>query len=231
LLHKKIKPAAVKKLHSGFNTITILKFTAISDTHGKHQQLSLPPGDVLIHAGDISGRGNEVEVIDFLNWFTTQNFEHKILIAGNHDFYFEREPADQIKKILPKNIIYLNDSGATINNIKIWGSPITPWFYNWAFNRHRGNEIKKHWDLIPGDTEILITHGPVYGILDNTNSGHSAGCEDLLNRVNAIKPKLHICGHIHEAYGVIKKSGATFINASVLNERYELVNEPIIFEL
>jgi Icc-related predicted phosphoesterase len=208
-----------------------LKFTAISDTHGKHQQLSLAPGEVLIHAGDISGRGNETEVIDFLNWFTQQNFEHKILIAGNHDFYFERETDEQIKKILPKNIIYLNDSGTIINNIKIWGSPITPWFYNWAFNRHRGDAIKKYWDLIPADTEILITHGPVHGILDNTNSCHRAGCEDLLNRVNSIKPKVHIFGHIHEAYGVIEKGETKFINASVLNERYELVNEPIIFEL
>jgi Icc-related predicted phosphoesterase len=208
-----------------------LKFVAISDTHGKHNNLQLPPGDVLIHAGDISGRGNEEEVIDFLNWFDKGDFEYKILIAGNHDFYFEREPAEQIKKILPKNIIYLNDSGTTINNIKIWGSPITPWFYNWAFNRHRGDEIKKHWNLIPADTEILITHGPVHGILDNTNNGHRAGCEDLLNRVNTIKPKIHICGHIHEAYGVIEKTGTTFINASVLNERYQLVNKPIIFEL
>jgi Icc-related predicted phosphoesterase len=208
-----------------------LKFVAISDTHGKHTKLTLPSGDVLIHAGDISGRGNEVEAIDFLNWFSKQNFEYKILIAGNHDFYFERQPAEQIKKILPENIIYLNDSGTTINKIKIWGSPITPWFYNWAFNRHRGNEIKKHWDLIPADTDILITHGPVHGTLDNTKSGHRAGCEDLLNRIKAIKPKVHICGHIHEAYGIIEKAGVTFINASVLNEKYELVNEPVIFEL
>ncbi len=208
-----------------------MKFVAISDTHGKHTKLILPSGDVLIHAGDISGRGNEVEAIDFLNWFSKQNFEHKILIAGNHDFYFEREPTEQIKKILPENIIYLNDSGTTINKIKIWGSPITPWFYNWAFNRHRGDEIKKHWDLIPVDTDILITHGPVHGILDNTKSGQRAGCEDLLNRIKAIKPKVHICGHIHEAYGIIEKAGVAFINASVLNEKYELVNEPIIFEL
>jgi Icc-related predicted phosphoesterase len=208
-----------------------LKFVAISDTHGKHNNLQLPPGDVLLHAGDISGQGNEVEVINFLNWFDKSDFKYKILIAGNHDFYFEREPTEQIIKILPQNIIYLNDSGTTINNIKIWGSPITPWFYNWAFNRHRGDEIKKHWDLIPAGTEILITHGPVHGILDNTNSGHLAGCEDLLNQVNDIKPKVHICGHIHEAYGVIEKGKTKFINASVLNERYELVNEPIIFEL
>ncbi len=208
-----------------------MKFIAISDTHGKHSNMVLPTGDVLIHAGDISGRGNEAEVIDFIHWFSKQSFEHKILIAGNHDFYFEREPAQHIKKIIPKDIIYLNDSSTTINNTKIWGSPITPWFYNWAFNRHRGTEIKKHWDTIPTDTDILITHGPVYGILDATTRGDQAGCEDLLNRVTTIKPKVHICGHIHEAYGVIKKNETTFINASVLNEKYELVNEPIIFEL
>jgi Icc-related predicted phosphoesterase len=213
------------------NNSIILKFVTISDTHGQHSKLVLPAGDVLIHAGDISGRGNEVEVIDFLNWFATQNFEHKILIAGNHDFYFEREAAQQIKKIIPKEVIYLNDGSTTINQVKIWGSPITPWFYNWAFNRHRGDAIKKHWDLIPHDTGILITHGPVHGILDATNRGDRAGCEDLLNRVNEIKPKVHICGHIHEGYGTMEKAGITFINASVLNDRYQLVNAPVIFEL
>jgi len=208
-----------------------LKFVTISDTHGLHKGLKLPYGDVLIHAGDISMRGNEAEIIDFLNWFEHQKFEYKILVAGNHDFYFEREPEEQVQKLLPQSIIYLNDSGVTINNIKIWGSPITPWFFNWAFNRHRGEPIKKHWDLIPTGTDILITHGPVLGILDKTKRGEPVGCKDLLSRVIEVKPKIHICGHIHEAYGTTEKSGITFINASILNEKYELVNSPTAFEL
>jgi Icc-related predicted phosphoesterase len=208
-----------------------LKFVTISDTHGQHEKLLLPKGDVLIHAGDISMRGDEASIKEFLNWFSHQNYQYKILIAGNHDFYFERASIGEIEKIIPENVIYLNDSGATINNIKIWGSPITPWFFDWAFNRYRGEQIKRHWDLIPSDTDILLTHGPLSGILDSTKKGEHVGCENLLNRVNEIKPRVHICGHIHEAYGTVEKAGIKYINASVLNERYELTNDPIIFEL
>jgi Icc-related predicted phosphoesterase len=132
---------------------------------------------------------------------------------------------------MPPGIIYLNDNGITINGINIWGSPISPWFFNWAFNRHRGEAIKKHWDLIPAGTDILITHGPVFGILDKTNTLKHVGCEDLLKKINEIKPKVHVCGHIHEAYGMEEKSATKFINASVLNDKYELVNKPIAFEL
>jgi Icc-related predicted phosphoesterase len=208
-----------------------LKFTSISDTHGKHNNLQLPAGDVLIHAGDVSSMGKEYEVLIFLDWFAKQDYEHKIFIAGNHDFYFERIPDADIQNIIPSNIIYLNDSGVTINGINIWGSPISPWFYDWAFNRHRGAPIKKHWDMIPTNTDVLITHSPVFGILDYTISGMRVGCEDLLLKVEELRPKYHICGHIHEAYGMQEKDGTTFINASVLNEKYVLVNEPIVFEL
>ncbi len=123
-----------------------MKFVAISDTHGQHYKLELPEADVLIHAGDISGIGLQSEVYDFLTWFSKQNYEYKIFIAGNHDFYFERVPEDEIKNMIPDNIIYLNDSGININGVQIWGSPVSPFFYNWAFNRHRGVDIKKHWD-------------------------------------------------------------------------------------
>lgn len=208
-----------------------MKFVTIADTHGKHNSLNLPSGDVLIHAGDVSMKGDENEITDFLSWFDKQDFIHKIFIAGNHDFYFERETEEQILKIIPENIIYLNDSSVIINGLKIWGSPITPWFFNWAFNRHRGEPIKRYWDLIPPDTDILITHGPVYRTLDTNSQGQNVGCRDLFKKVNEIKPKIHICGHIHEAYGTADKSGIKFINASVLNERYELTNSPITFEL
>jgi len=208
-----------------------MRIIAISDTHGLHDQLTLPPGDVLVHAGDISMKGTEQEVISFVTWFGQQDFKHKIFIAGNHDFYFEKMPEDAIKKIIPPGIIYLNDTGIEINGTRFWGSPITPWFFNWAFNRHRGEAIKKHWDMAPVDTDILITHGPVYKIVDKTTSGHYAGCEDLLQKVKAIKPKVHICGHIHEAYGSIEKDGTFFINASLLDEKYRWRNEPVIVDI
>lgn len=208
-----------------------MKFVTISDSHGQHGKLQLPKGDVIIHAGDISQRGEENEIHDFLNWFTYLDFKYKIFIAGNHDFYFEQKSEEEIKKIIPDNIIYLCDSGITVNNIKIWGSPITPWFFNWAFNRHRGDQIMRHWDLIPADTDILITHGPAFCKLDKTKDGQNVGCKDLLHKIREIKPKFHICGHIHEDYGQTSVSMTNFINASVLDENYILKNLPITFDI
>jgi Icc-related predicted phosphoesterase len=208
-----------------------LRFVAISDTHCRHHSIKLPKGDVLIHSGDISYKGKKSEVEDFIKWFSGLNFKYKIFIAGNHDFYFEKEPANEILKIIPDNIIYLKDSGTVIEGINIWGSPYTPWFFNWAFNERRGALISRHWDLIPNDTDILITHGPVFGILDVVVNEQNVGCKDLLEKVQGLKPKVHICGHIHEAYGTVKRAGTRFINASQLNEAYELVNKPIVFDL
>lgn len=208
-----------------------MKFVAISDTHGKHDNLILPPGDMLIHAGDISMKGEEKEVVAFFDWLSQQPFKYKVLIAGNHDFYFEREPEECILKLLPDNVIYLNDSMATVEGFTIWGSHITPWFFNWAFNRHRGDPIRRHWELIPLGIDILLTHGPAFRILDTNTKGQHTGCKDLRLRITDVKPRVHVFGHIHEAYGRVQKPDTLFINASVLNEKYELVNRPVVFEI
>jgi Icc-related predicted phosphoesterase len=208
-----------------------MHITAISDTHTQHHKLNLPAGEMLIHAGDISSRGSEHEVLDFIEWFGEQDFKYKIFIAGNHDFFFEKFTKQEIDKLLPKGVIYLQDSGVEIEGIKIWGSPISPWFFDWAFNRHRGEDIAKHWALIPKDTDVLITHGPVFNVLDETIGGEKVGCKDLLKTLIDLQLKAHICGHIHEAYGMQEIGTSKFINASVLNQRYWMVNEPVVFEL
>ena len=208
-----------------------MKFVAISDTHSRHHNIRLPRGDVLIHTGDISYRGKKEEITDFLEWFRVQKFQHKIFIAGNHDFYLEKIKPAELSQLIPEGVTYLNDSGTSVGPVKIWGSPVTPWFHNWAFNRHRGEPIRKHWELIPSDTDLLITHGPVYGCLDMLINEQHVGCQDLLRKVLFIKPKVHLCGHIHESYGSIKRSGIRFINACLLNEMYEPGNRPIVFEL
>lgn len=209
-----------------------MQIVAISDTHGTHWDLqSLPDGDVLIHAGDVTRGGTKEQVIDFLKWFAEQKHAHKIFVAGNHDFFFEQADSDEISCIIPDGIVYLNDSGVEIDGFKFWGSPITPWFNNWAFNRNRGSEIKKHWNLIPNDTDVLITHGPPFGILDETVYGKRTGCEELLLRVYQVKPKFHIFGHIHEDYGIFMKGETSFVNASVLDDWYEMKNKPIILDL
>lgn len=209
-----------------------MKIIAISDTHGQHHALSqLPAGDMLIHAGDISRNGKENQVLDFLYWFAKQDYQYKVFIAGNHDFFFEREHASYIQQLIPEDIIYLNDSGVEIEGLNIWGSPIQPWFYDWAFNRARGADIQQHWDLIPVQTDLLITHGPPMGILDATVRGEHVGCEGLMETIEKIKPQVHVFGHIHEAYGRQQVEETTFINASVLNLQYQMTNAPVVFEL
>ncbi len=208
-----------------------MTITTLSDTHGLHRRIKdIPLADIIIHAGDISNIGEEHQVIDFLNWFADLPHQHKIFIAGNHDFFFERESKKYIEKIIPSNIIYLNDSSCTIDSINIYGSPITPRFYDWAFNRDRGKNIQQHWKLIPTDTDILITHGPPFGKLDATTNNLRTGCEDLLKVVEKIKPKYHIFGHIHEAYGMTYNEHTTFINASILDEHYRIKNKPFFIE-
>ncbi|MBP6128267.1 metallophosphatase domain-containing protein [Flavobacterium sp.] len=209
-----------------------MKITTLSDTHGLHHKLLLPGGDILIHAGDVCNRGTEIEALNFINWFSNQNYTYKIFIAGNHDFYFEYEQNTTIKSLLPENVFYLNDSGITIEEISFWGSPVTPEFHNMAFNRKRGVDIEKHWGLIPPDTDVLITHGPAYGILDKTFQNLNVGCTNLLTKIEEIKPKYHIFGHIHEDFGLTKREQTTFINTASVDFNYKMRKIPFFdFEI
>ncbi len=184
-----------------------------------------------MHAGDISYRSSRLEIVDFLDWFGKQPFTHKIFIAGNHDFFFEREKASVIKSMLPEGVHYLKEEVCYVNGVKIWGSPYTPLFYRWAFNKHRGAPLAKHWNNIPADADVVLTHGPVYGILDVVINEQHAGDRDLLKKILEVKPKVHVCGHIHESYGMVRRQGIKFINACLLNEMNELANKPIQFEV
>lgn len=208
-----------------------MRLVFISDTHCQHGRLEVPKGDILFHAGDFSSRGRPEEAQDFLDWFSAQPHPNKVLIAGNHDFIAEQE-LELFNDMIPENVIYLNDSGIEMEGLKIWGSPIQPWFFNWAFNRQRGAEIRRHWDLIPEDTEILLTHGPPYSILDRSvRTGHPVGCRDLLKKVKALPAlRLHAFGHIHEEYGRMESDGILFLNACVLNESYVLKNPPWVVD-
>jgi Icc-related predicted phosphoesterase len=188
----------------------------------------LPGGPMIIHSGDVSSRGRFQETQDFIDWFASLPYAHKVFISGNHDFIFEKEN----NLTIPDSIHYLQDSAVSIEGIKIYGSPWQPWFYNWAFNLPRnGKELKAKWDAIPEDTDILVTHGPPFGILDKVaRGGDHVGCELLIERIREIKPKISVFGHIHEGHGTLELEGTTFINASMLDHRYEYVNKPIIID-
>ena len=205
-----------------------MEITFISDTHTKHHKLGKLSGDILVHCGDFSSRGHPDEFKDFISWLNLCEFRYKIIIAGNHDLGFENKRKLISQQLLKEaGCIYLNDSGTEIEDVKFWGSPIQPTYKNWAFMRDRGDEIQKHWDLIPDDTDVLITHGPPYGVLDRCQDGKQAGCKNLLDTINRLNIKVHAFGHVHEEYGLIKKEGVIFINASNLNENYKLSNPPI----
>ncbi len=207
-----------------------MRIICLSDTHGQHLSLNLPEGDLLLHAGDISSRGRREEVAEFLDWFSSQPHRHKVFIGGNHDFLLEQKPA-VFKPMIPANCHYLEDSGITLEGLAIWGSPITPYFFDWAFNRHRGAAIRPHWALIPPQTDILLTHGPPYGILDRTTRGEAVGCQDLLKVINRINPRLHVFGHIHEAAGKLERNGTVFVNASYLDLSYRPAQPPFVIDL
>lgn len=219
-----------------------LSILHISDTHNKHKIIPkdwLVPADVIVHSGDISGRGYFAEIEDFLNWYSKlTQYTYKILIAGNHDFGFQDNP-NKVRELLEKfpNIIYLQDSGVEILGVNFWGSPWQPTFFNWAFNLDRGLPLKEKWDLIPSNTDVLITHGPAKGYGDKVinryspSGGENVGCEDLLQTILEIKPKLFCCGHIHQAQGVEQNEHTTFSNGAILNEDYLVAYKPNLFKI
>lgn len=212
-----------------------MKLVLISDTHTQHSRLCLPEGDVLIHAGDWSLPGKLKEALDFAGWLKTQPHKTKVVIAGNHDFSaqaFMTENSEQVLRDIFAPAHYLRDSSLLVGDVLIYGSPWQPWFYNWAFNLQRGLEIRAKWDLIPPHTDVLVTHGPPMGILDQPGGcGTHVGCQDLMDAVSVIKPKIHVFGHIHGGYGQKEFNGTQFFNASVVNESYRVVNEPLIAEI
>lgn len=217
----------------------------LSDTHSRHRQMPLEwlkfdfltkeerEDMILIHAGDISNVGHLNDMEDFFDWYDSLEFNGKFFSGGNHDWGLQLKPKE-VAEILKKypTITYLQDSSVTIDGIKIYGSPWTPEFYNWAFNLKRGKELQDKWDLIDLDSDIICTHGPVYGILDKAPDGRLTGCENLLDTITTKLDAciLHVCGHIHCGHGHVYAHDRTFVNASIVNEQYNVAYKPILIE-
>lgn len=209
-----------------------MRIVAISDTHEKHGKITLPEGDVLVHSGDITGSGSAVALSRFAEWLKIQPFKHKIIVAGNHDFCFERDRFLSEEIINSAGGTYLCNSGIDIDGYYFYGSPYQPWFYDWAFNLPRGEALRKIWAIIPDKTSVLITHSPPYGILDLTMDNEPVGCNELTKKIRELKHlKAHVFGHIHPSYGQLDLNGVKFVNASICNEEYKPVNAPIVFDI
>jgi len=209
-----------------------VKVVAISDTHNNHDKVVIPPCDILIHAGDESMRGTKEETEAFARWLDKQPAKHIVWIPGNHSVKMEAHwPRSKrwLSDISPRTNVLMN-SHVTLEGLKIWGSPVTPWFHDWAWNVLRGPAIKKYWDMIPDDTNIVVTHGPPHGVLDKVHPGtpweDSVGCEELKKAMARVKPKLMVFGHIHEGYGCQLDQGTIYCNASIMDTSYQPVHAP-----
>jgi len=214
----------------------------IADTHNQHNDVELPDGDILIHAGDFCYKGDWPELYAFANWLKEirDRFKHVVMTPGNHDFPCEKGPQAEIEDLLDSgNCHYLVDKEVELDGIRFYGAPWVPNLRRWAFYGD-DDKLKSKWVQIPNNIDILVTHGPPHKILDDVArcGGENwpgweehVGCEHLLKHSLRVKPKIHVFGHIHECGGQIKEfMGTKYVNASVLDENYQMTNEPIVLE-
>ena len=213
----------------------------IADLHGHYPELE--GGDLLIVVGDLTATDTVDEHAEFAKWVQKQDYRSFILVAGNHDGFLYNG-FHEGRRLGPKGR-YLCDSGTEFEyldigsdgvtivkrTLKIWGSPWTLTFpgINPKCTAFTGTEsqLREKFDLIPDDIDILITHGPMKGILDRSVRGEECGSLQLILATYKSKMKLHVFGHIHESYGKLIDGPLTHINCSHVNEHYEPVNKPI----
>lgn len=230
-----------------------MKITFISDTHtymydNLYNELILPEGDILCFSGDIMSSGyNEKEVINFLKWLSKQPFKYKIFIAGNHDRFLEDYKLiadDIISRFQDNGIVYLNNSSFECDGLKFYGTPYQPYFCGWAFNVPDFDKLVNIYQQIPDDIDVLLTHCPPYGILDQSHRPHynnptgenHLGSMELKEVLDEMKqshkaPRVVAFGHIHGDGGKMMKNDNTlFINASLCDENYDPVNDIITID-
>lgn len=179
-----------------------MRLIAVADTHNHQdeQGFALPDGDWLVHAGDLTRGGTLEELAIAVNWLRGQKHRIKIVVAGNHDWCFQRQPLEARKMLADAGICYLEDSGETIEGLQVWGSPWQPEYNQWAFNLPRG-QLGEKWRQIPSGIDLLITHGPPADCGDRSGNSARAGCAELRDERRRIRPRLHLCGHIHQDGG------------------------------
>jgi Icc-related predicted phosphoesterase len=206
-----------------------MKLVVFSDIHSDYN-FSLPEGDVLIYCGDFSGYGTMQDIIVFNKFLIDNKDKYKdiLVVYGNHETQVENNL--DVSRALFTGCKTLTDEAITIGGIKFYGTPWTKEFYNWAFMKPE-EELKEIFKQIPDDTDVLISHGPAYGILDKNGHGECCGSAALRDRIREVKPKVFCFGHIHDAYAKRKYQGTTFINCSLLDDQYQMKNKPVIIEL
>jgi predicted phosphodiesterase len=206
-----------------------LRVVCISDSHQQGRDVVIPPGDLLVHAGDLTNCGTLGELEAEISWLRSLPHRHKVIIAGNHDFCFEQQNSEA--RALCEGLVYLQDEHAVVEGLRIHGSPWSPWFFGWAFGLERGAAIREKWDLIPAELDLLITHGPPHSLGDRAFTGEQVGCEELLLATRRLAPRFHVFGHVHEGYGVFRDGVTTHVNASMVNLQFQPLNPPVVLDI
>lgn len=232
-----------------------MKLVIISDTHNLHDELDLPVGDVLIHCGDYSYSGQDNEVTSFLTWMQEQTKKYRLVIGGhgNHELgpYEDREHFNELKTVFAPDVIWPHMRIFTdpVTSLNFFFSPyVTTINGRWAFEAS-SSEYQEIVKRIPDYVDILISHGPPFNILDtfvrhsidwdsqqndyaHTSREFKIGSKVLAERIKEIEPKLVYFGHCHENGGqTVEIDGTIYVNGAVLNENYEIANEPVIVNL
>lgn len=215
----------MKKSPANAGRNDVVRLACISDTHQMERELELPDGDILLHAGDFTMFSRSARAIfDFSEWLDELPYAHKIVVPGNHEFFLEADPS---RRNLISTAIVLINEGIEVMGLKIWGTPTTP-LEGGAFGVSSPAKRAKIYSEIPDDVDILISHGPPFGILDRApDSPHHAGCLELLKAVTRVKPRLHLFGHAHMAYGVMDTENTLYVNAALMGLDGDLSKAPI----
>jgi len=190
------------------------RLVLVSDTHELHRELEVPNGDILIHAGDFTMFSKSLrEIEDFSEWLGELPHPHKLVVPGNHEFFLAADPS---RRSLLGNAAVLMNEWIEIDGLRIWGSPVTPQL-DGVFGTGSDVDRRRLYAQIPEHTDVLIAHGPPYGILDVApESGFHSGCRELFDAVMRVRPKLHVFGHVHGAHGIFQTNDTMFVNAALL---------------
>lgn len=208
-----------------------MKTLLISDTHGHHRQLGIPFGiDMIVHSGDCTNYHdsikNEIEFNEFVDWFANLDIKHKVMCAGNHDRTLLKQYAkDKLKDL---GIVYLEHEYEQIEGRLLFGSPYTPTFGNWFFNKDRSN-IGKYWEALTTGIDLVFTHGMPYGILDQTldydRKVQCVGDKALLKKLIEVQPRYYTGGHIHDDKSLMNYGSRTIDNCDTVFMNNALVKD------
>ncbi|ORZ11914.1 Metallo-dependent phosphatase-like protein, partial [Absidia repens] len=186
------------------------RFVCMSDTHGKiNFKFDVPDGDIFIHAGDLTRYGSENEYTPTINWIKSLPHKLKFVTAGNHDHVLDEqygyiaEKQSILTQFQQAGITYLEHEAyqlpSSLGGHRLFVSPYAPIHLGGAFMP--SYHLDRYWEDIPASTDILVTHTPPRGYLDQTRSGLHVGCPALTKKIQDIQPKVSIFGHIHESNG------------------------------